>query len=90
LPLSLFCREPLISYSFNITGKFGVGILTSIANGNGITSPNNDRNFDSDDFKNFYGRLNSSYRNQGIGIYGYRGKEVNASNIENKSFAHWT
>lgn len=82
----VYDRASEISYSVNITDDFGVGILTGIANGNGITTANNDRNFDSDDFKNFYGRLNFSYGNQGIGVYGYLGKEVNSSNIENKFF----
>ena len=45
-----------------------------IANDNGITTVNNDRNYDSDDLKKFYGRINFSYRNQGIGIYSYLGK----------------
>jgi hypothetical protein len=58
-----------------LTLEFGVGILTGIANCNGITTANNDRNFDSDDFKNFYERISFSYRNQGIGMYGYLGRE---------------
>jgi hypothetical protein len=68
--------------------NFGVGLLTGISIGNRITSPNNGRNFDSDDFNNYYGKLNFSYSSQGIGIYGYHGKELNASNIASKSFSH--
>jgi hypothetical protein len=68
-PLSLAYLKPIISYSFNITGEFGVGILKGIANSNGINTANNDRIFNSDDFKSFYGRLNISFRNQGIEIY---------------------
>ena len=58
-----------------MTGEFGVGILTGITDGNGITTANNEKKFYSNDFKNFYGRNNLSDRNQGIGIYGYLGKE---------------
>ena len=71
----LACREPLINYSFNITSEFGVGILTGIATSNGINTANNDKNFKSDDFKIFYGRINFSYLNQGIGVYGYLDRE---------------
>ena len=75
-----------VSYSFNVTDDFGVGILTGIANGNGIDSANGSRNFDSDNFKNVYGRVNFSYGSQGVGAYAYRGKEKNSSNIENEFF----
>jgi hypothetical protein len=53
--------KPFIIYSFNITGEFGVRRLTGITNGNGITTTNIDKKiFDSNDFKNFYGRINSA------------------------------
>ena len=56
----VYDRASEISYNFNVTDDFGVGILTRIANGNGITTANANRNFDTDDFKIFYGRLNFS------------------------------
>jgi len=82
----VYDRATEISYGFDVTDDFGMGILTGFANGNGITTANADRNFDSDEFKNFYGRVNFSYGNQGIGIYAYSGKEKNTANIENEFY----
>ncbi|MBL7021039.1 MAG: hypothetical protein ISR86_10920 [Nitrospinaceae bacterium] len=82
----VYDRASEISYSFNVTDDFGVGILTGVANGNGINTASDSRNFDSDNFKNFYGRVNFSYGSQGVGVYAYRGKEKNSSNIENEFF----
>jgi hypothetical protein len=59
-PLSFACRKPLISYSFNVINKFRIRVLTGITNDNEITNANDDRDYDSDDFKNFYRKLIST------------------------------
>ncbi len=82
----VYDRASEISYNFNATEDFGVGLLAGVANGNGINTANNDRNFDSDNFKNFYGRVNFSYGNQGIGVYAYHGREKNSVEVKNNFF----
>ena len=82
----VYDRATEISYSFDVTDDFGAGILAGIANGNGIATANANRNFDSDNFKNFYGRVNFNYGQQGIGIYAYHGREKNSSNVENEFY----
>ncbi|PIR00434.1 MAG: hypothetical protein COV66_06820 [Nitrospinae bacterium CG11_big_fil_rev_8_21_14_0_20_45_15] len=74
------------SYSIEATEDFGIGLLGGIANGNGINNSNAARNFDSDPYKNFYGRISFSYGNQGIGIYAYTGKEENTSKAVNEFY----
>jgi hypothetical protein len=82
----VYDRASEISYSFDATEDVGVGFLVGIANGNGITAANSDRNFDSDNFKNFYGRVNFSYGNQGVGVYAYHGREKNSAEVKNNFF----
>ena len=82
----VYDRGSEINYSFNVNDDIGVGFLGGIANGNGIDTANNSRNFDTDNFKNFYGRANISYGNQGIGVYAYHGKERNSSRVKNNFF----
>jgi len=82
----VYDRASEISYSVDINDDWGVGILTGIANGNGISNADGSRNFDEDNFKNLYGRINASYGSQGVGIYGYKGREKSSANIENGFF----
>jgi hypothetical protein len=82
----VYDRASEISYSFNVNEDFGIGLLAGVANGNGIGTANNSRNFDSDNFKNFYGRINIGYGNQGFGLYAYHGKEKNSSEVKNNFF----
>jgi hypothetical protein len=82
----VYDRASEINYNFNATEDIGIGLLGGVANGNGIGTANNSRNFDSDNFKNFYGRVNISYGNQGIGLYAYHGKEKNSSEVKNNFF----
>jgi len=74
------------SYSIEVTEDFGIGFLGGIANGNGINNANSARNFDSDPYKNFYGRISFSYGDQGIGFYAYTGKEENTSKAVNEFY----
>lgn len=82
----VYDRGVELTYNLEFTENFGAGLLAGIANGNGINSADNDRNFDSDPFKNFYGRVSFSYGNQGIGIYGYIGKEEDINRIQNNFY----
>ena len=45
------------SYNFDLTDSIEMGIVGAIANGNGIGTADSDRNFDSDQYKNFYGKV---------------------------------
>ncbi len=63
------------NYNFNVTEDWNVGLLAGISNGNGIGNANNERNFDSNGFKNFYGRGTLGYGNQTVGVYAYHGQE---------------
>ncbi|PIQ95725.1 MAG: hypothetical protein COV67_13410 [Nitrospinae bacterium CG11_big_fil_rev_8_21_14_0_20_56_8] len=74
-----------LSYNFDV-GDVGVGVWAAVANGNGIGVADSDRNFDSDNFKNFYGKVALEYGGQTVGFYGYSGKENNATGIRNEFF----
>ncbi len=82
----VYDRASEISYSFDATEDIGVGLLAGIANGSGINNANSARNFDTDNFKNFYGRVNFSYGNQGVGVYAYHGREKNNAEVKNNFF----
>jgi len=82
----VYDRASEISYNSSAANDFGVGLLAGIANGNGINTVSDDRNFDSDNFKNFYGRVNFSYGNQGVGVYAYHGREKNSTEVKNNFF----
>ena len=82
----VYDRASEVNYSFEVTEDFGVGLLAGIANGNGINSANNQRNFDSDPYKNFYGRVSLSYGSQGVGVYAYLGKEKDAAGVKNNFY----
>ncbi len=79
----VYDRASEVSYNFDVTEDFGMGLLAGIAGGNGINSADSNKTFDSDNLKNFYGRVNFSYGNQGIGIYAYSGHEKNSSEVKN-------
>ena len=64
-----------LSYNFNLAGDVEMGLVAAITNGNGIGTADSDRNFDSDDFKNYYGKLSLASGDQRVGFYGYYGKE---------------
>jgi hypothetical protein len=72
-----------LSYNFDLTDDLAMGLVGAVANGNGIGTADSDRNFDSDNFKNFYGKVSFDYAGQNIGFYGYTGREDNAAGIEN-------
>ncbi len=82
----VYDRGAEFSYGFEVTEDFGVGLLAGVANGNGINNANNQRNFDSDPYKNFYGRVSFSYGDQGIGIYAYSGREENSNKVLNEFY----
>lgn len=75
-----------VSYNFDLTDSIGMGVVAAVANGNGIGVADSDRNFDSDEFKNFYGKLSFEYEGDSIGFYGYSGREENASLVKNEFF----
>ena len=75
-----------VSYNFDLTDSVGMGMVAAVTNGNGIGVADSDRNFDSDEFKNFYGKLSFEYGGDSIGFYGYSGREQNAANIRNEFF----
>jgi hypothetical protein len=75
-----------LSYGFDVGEDAGIGLTAAVANGNGIGVAGNDRNFDSDNFKNFYGRVSVDAFGQRVGFYGYRGKENNAAGVRNDFF----
>lgn len=82
----VYDRGAEFSYGLEVTENFGVGILAGIANGNGINNANDQRNFDSDPYKNFYGRISFSYKDQGVGFYAYSGREENSEKILNEFY----
>ncbi|MFQ5444092.1 MAG: hypothetical protein ACE5EK_05690, partial [Nitrospinales bacterium] len=45
-----------------------------------------ERNFDSDDFKNFYGKVGFEYDGQSVGFYGYSGREDNPMGVFNEFY----
>jgi len=75
-----------VSYNFDLTDSIGMGVVAAVSNGNGIGTADSDRNFDSDEFKNFYGKLSFDFDGNSIGLYAYSGREENSSNIKNKFF----
>jgi hypothetical protein len=75
-----------LSYSFDLTENLGMGLVGAVANGNGIGQADSDRNFDSDNFKNFYGKVAFDYGGQSLGFYGYWGREENAAGFENEFY----
>ncbi len=74
-----------LSYNFNLAGDVEMGLVAAITNGNGIGTADSDRNFDSDDFKNYYGKLSLASGDQSVGFYGYYGKEEQGP-IQNEFF----
>ena len=74
-----------MTYNFDVTDNLGMGLVAGVANGNGIDGADSDRNFDSDKFKNFYGKIDFSLGEQNFGVYAYSGRE-NKSNIRNEFF----
>jgi len=79
----VYDRAAELSYGFDVTDNTALTLLAGIANGNGIGTADNDRNFDSDNFKNFYGRVLFEWGGQGIGGYAYIGREKNPLEVEN-------
>jgi hypothetical protein len=74
------------NYNFDLTDNLGMGIVAAVADGNGIGAADSDRNFDSDNFKNYYGKVSFDYEGQSVGFYGYSGKENNGSGVDNKFY----
>lgn len=65
-------RGLMFTYGFDTNTDFTLEIL----NGGGIGGANNLRNFDSDKYKNFFGRIDQGISdNLRIGAFGYWGKE---------------
>jgi hypothetical protein len=79
----VYDRAAELSYSFDLTEDSAMTLLAGIANGNGIGLADSDRNFDSDNFKNYYGRALIEFGGQSIGVYAYSGKENNLTDVEN-------
>lgn len=75
-----------LSYNFSLTDSLEMGVVGAVTNGNGIGVAGSDRNFDSDDFKNFYGKISLDFEGDNIGIYAYSGREENTSDIKNEFF----
>ena len=77
-----------MSYNFSPTESLEVGLVAAVANGNGIDKADSDRNFDSDGFKNFYGKVSLDWEGQSIGFYGYSGREEKdpSTGIRNEFF----
>ena len=74
------------TYNFDVTENLGMGLVAGVANGNGIGGADSDRNFDSDNFKNFYGKVDFSVGEQNVGIYAYSGREKNSAQVRNEFF----
>ncbi|VAX28305.1 hypothetical protein MNBD_NITROSPINAE05-400, partial [hydrothermal vent metagenome] len=72
-----------MTYNFDLTENIGMGLAAGVTNGNGIGGPDSDRNFDSDNFKNYYGKVDFTVAGQNLGVYVYSGRENNSSNIRN-------
>lgn len=79
-------RAAELSYSFEVTKDVGMSLVAATANGNGIGLADSDRNFDSDDFKNFYGKVSLKTDRHKIGVYSYYGRERNSQHISNDFF----
>ncbi|QPJ63963.1 MAG: hypothetical protein G3M78_00480 [Candidatus Nitrohelix vancouverensis] len=79
-------RAAEVSYSFDVSDGVSMGIVTAIANGNGIGLADSERNFDSDNFKNFYGLVSLDVGDQSVGLYGYSGRERNNQSVNNEFF----
>ncbi len=75
-----------MTYNFDVTEDLGMGLVVGVANGNGIGGADSDRNFDSDNFKNFYGKVDFSVGGQNLGVYVYSGRENNSAKIRNEFF----
>lgn len=75
-----------LAYNFALTDELGMGIVIAVANGNGIGVANSDRNFDSDNFKNFYGKVSLDASGNSIGFYAYSGRERNSEGIRNEFY----
>jgi len=74
------------TYNFDLTENLGMGLVAAVTNGNGIGGVDSDRNFDSDNFKNFYGKVHFSVGEQTLGVYAYSGRENNSAKIRNEFF----
>ncbi|MFQ5450021.1 MAG: hypothetical protein ACE5E9_05295 [Nitrospinaceae bacterium] len=74
------------SYYFDLTDNVSMGVAGAVANGNGIGTADSDRNFDSDNFKNFYGKVELGVGEQTVAVYGYSGREENAAGIRNEFY----
>ena len=79
-------RAAEMSYTFDMSDDISMGIWVAMANGNGIATADSDRNFDSDDLKNFYGKVAIESDGQSIGFYGYSGRENNGSSVRNEFY----
>ncbi len=75
-----------VNYNFDLTDSIGMGLVAAVANGNGIGVADNDRNFDSDEFKNFYGKVSFDFDGNTIGLYAYSGREENQAETRNEFF----
>lgn len=75
-----------LTYNFDLTQNVGMGLVAAVANGNGIGGADSSRNFDSDNFKNFYGKAEFSMGGQSLGVYAYSGREENSVAIRNEFF----
>lgn len=79
-------RSAELSYSFDIKDNLGMSFWAAVTNGNGIGVVNSNRNFDSDNFKNFYTKIQMNSGEHKVGIYGYSGREQNPSRVRNEFF----
>ncbi len=79
----VYDRGAELSYGFDATDDIALTLLAGIANGNGIGVADSDRNFDSDNFKNFYGWVLLDWGGQSIGGYAYIGREQNTLEVKN-------
>ena len=75
-----------MSYNFSISDAWDAGLLVGIANGNGIPAASKKRTFDTDTFKNFYGKVSLDYEGQHVGLWGYTGREKNPVGVLNEFF----
>ena len=75
-----------MNYNFEVSDNIGMGFVAAVANGNGIDVAGSDRNFDSDNFKNYYGRVSLAINGQTLGLYGYHGEEKNDAGMVNEFF----
>ncbi|KMP10466.1 hypothetical protein UZ36_07510 [Candidatus Nitromaritima sp. SCGC AAA799-C22] len=75
-----------LSYAFDLTEDWAMGLWAAVANGNGIDVADSERNFDSDDFKNFYGKAALEFGGQSVGFYAYGGREKNSASVRNEFY----